>query len=99
MPVASTAAPDARKRIREPIVSASPLSTSITSIWNSDGTVPWTTDSALQRMPGLTSASFMIGSAALAAAGKAAVASSAIEAAIRTLIGARLSQPAADWRS
>jgi hypothetical protein len=97
MPVASTAAPDARKRIREPIVSASPLSTSITSIWNSDGTVPWTTDSALQRMPGLTSASFMIGSAALAA-GTMADTISATEAAIRTLIRARLSQLPADWR-
>jgi hypothetical protein len=99
MPVASTAGPDARNRIRAPIVSGSPLSTSITETRNSDGTVPWITDSALHSIPGRTSESFMIGSAAPAAVGTTADASSATMVASRTLIAARLPEAAVEGRT
>ena len=71
MPVASTAGPDTRTSRRGPLRPAwapitSRISTSNCAIW-----VPRTTDRAVHLMPGLTSDSGMIGSAACAAGASA----------------------------
>ena len=44
MPVASTAGPDTRTRIRAPLAVGSPLTTSTTSTSNDEISVPFTTE-------------------------------------------------------
>ena len=71
IPVASTAGPDARTRIRGPESPACAPITSITSTSNCEIAVPRTTDSPTHCMPGRTCVSGMIGSAARAAGASA----------------------------
>ena len=61
-PVASTAGPDTRTRIRAPELELAPRTTSITSAENSEMAVPRMTDRAVQLIPGRTWESGMIGS-------------------------------------
>ena len=63
-PVASTAGPETRMRMRAPPTAGSSAITSITSTSKAVIAVPRITERPVQRIPGRTSASGMIGSAA-----------------------------------
>ena len=67
MPVSSTAGPDTRIRIRGPLRPVSAAITSRISTSKDEISVPLITDRPVHRMPGLTSDSGMMGSAARAA--------------------------------
>ena len=69
MPVSSTAGPDTRIRIRGPLRPVSAAITSRISTSKDEISVPLMTDRPVHRMPGLTSDSGMMGSAARAAGG------------------------------